>query len=277
MRNFIKFLIQHHATLIFLGLEGICMFWFLGQNPYQQASVLNASSSIVGSIDSRASNFEDYLSLSGQNDSLSQVIADLRSELASARRVDSLNEYCFEDSIIHQVYTFLPAKVVRNEVYQRNNTMTINRGLAHGIREDMGVIGPDGIVGKVIKCSKNYSIVMSVLHSKFSASGQLPRAETYGQLQWNGQSRQHLQLGNIASHIQAALGDTVYTTGFSELFPEGLVVGQVDQIRNIDESALLELDIRLSQEMSSLRHVYVVNYLYKEERAELEAGNTGTN
>ena len=65
-------------------------------------------------------------------------------------------------------FIYKSTKIINNSINKRNNYLTINKGTAQGVRDGMGVITQKGVVGIVQSSSKNYSIVISLLHSKTS-------------------------------------------------------------------------------------------------------------
>lgn len=300
MRNFIQFLIRYHAFFLFLALEVVCLVFYFRSAEYPNAAVIYSANRFTGTVYDRYSAIRAYGRLGARNDSLLAENAQLRARLENARMLDSVHERCVDDSLYRQLYTYIPARIIRNSTSARNNYLTLDRGSAEGIRPDMGVICPDGIVGKVVAVSEHFSVVMSVLHGKFSSSaalrptGNLAIADRVnaaiavdslesgveevpenlpqisGRLLWDGRNPTVVQLIDIPGHVQPNVGDPVFTTGFGTLYPEGIAVGKVHDVRESPGSYFLEVDVALSPDFSALRYAYVVNYLQKEEREQLE-------
>lgn len=289
MQSFIQFLLRFHAVFLFLALEGVCMVLYLRSAEYPNAVVLHSANALSGSTYQRISGWKQYNRLGHHNDSLNAYNARLRNLLEGSVQFDTLAEACVEDSLWRQVYTYIPVRVIKNSVVGRNNFITLDRGSLDGLRKDMGVVTEQGIAGVVVATSDHFAVAMSVLHGKFTASAALhpspspenlaearvtgipvDRSPILGRLRWDGRSPRNAVLTDIPSHIEAHPGDTVRTTGFGGLFPAGWPIGRIDRIRGEGGTHFLELDVLLDQDMARLRHAYVVNYLFREERLELE-------
>ncbi len=297
MRNLLKFLLRYHAFFLFLALEVVCLIFYFRSAEYPNASVFYSANKMAGNAYLRYSAVVEYTRLGDRNDSLAAENAKLRAMLANARMIDSVNERCVDDSLYRQLYTYIPVRIINNSVTGRNNYLTLDRGSREGIRQDMGVISEEGIVGKVVAVSEHFSVVMSVLHSKFSTSaalrpsGSVNVAERVaaslaadsggvaktplipaisGRLSWDGKHPRMVQLIDIPGHVQPRPGDEVFTTGFGTLFPEGIPVGEVKEVRQAPGSYFLEIDVSLKPDFSALRYAYVVNYLQKQELETLE-------
>jgi len=173
MRNFLKFLLRYYAFFLFLALEVVCLILYFRSAEYPNASVVYSANRLAGNAYARYASLVEYTRLDDRNDSLALENARLREQLANARMIDSVHERCVDDSLYRQLYTYIPARIIKSSVTARNNYLTLDRGSREGIRPDMGVITDDGIVGKVVAVSEHFSVVMSVLHSKFSSSAAL--------------------------------------------------------------------------------------------------------
>ncbi len=298
MRNFIQVLIRYHAFFLFLALEIVCLIFYFRSAEYPNASVVYSANRLVGKAYSRYASVIEYSRLDDRNDSLLSENARLREQLANARMMDSVHERCVDDSMYRQLYTYIPVRVIRNSINARNNYLTLDRGRLEGIKPDMGVISDDGIIGKVVAVSDHFSVVMSVLHGKFSSSAALrptgalqmarrsaatdtgavadipPIPSISGRLLWDGKHSRIVQLIDIPGHVQPSAGDPVFTTGYGTLYPEGIPVGIVKDVRQAPGSYFLEIDVALGPDFSALRNAYVVNYLQKEEREVLENATT---
>ena len=148
--------------------------------------------------------------------------------------------------------------------------MTLNRGKSHGIKSNTGVITNNGIVGVVQKVSKNYAGVMSILHHNTRISAKLKSSDYFGSLVWKKNDARYMYLDAIPKHAELEKGDTIITSGFSTMFPEGIMIGTVSKAKIIDGSNFYEIKVRLSSDMNNLNHVFVVNNLLKEEQEALE-------
>src|SRR5262249_49390100 len=108
-------------------------------------------------------------------------------------------------------FTFLPAKVVNNDVSDQNNYITLYRGSKQGVHVDMGVIGPEGIVGKVISVSDNYCLVMSMLNRNSKVSAMMKKGFYTGLADWDGKDPRYITVHNIPKSAKISVGDSVLT------------------------------------------------------------------
>ena len=159
--------------------------------------------------------------------------------------------------------------MVDNTVNRAKNYVTISQGRADGIRPNMGVISPTGVVGKVQDVSEHYALITSVLHTDMFISALVKRSNTLGSLQWNGRDSRKASLTNIPIHINIIQGDTIVTSGYSGIYPPGIPIGTVAEVRPEEDAAFYTIDINLATNFYQLGYVYVVNNTLKQEKDSL--------
>ena len=272
MRNLWIFISKYNAFFFLIIFLIISLILLVNNNSYQRASAWNSSNQFIGQAYERVNAFTSYLSLGRTNDSLAAENARLKNQLKTSFFDDSVEQRTVKDTLAHQQYTYIVAKVVNNSVHQKNNYITINRGLRHGIRKGMGVIGNKGVVGTVLNVSDNFATVQSVLHgdTRISAS-----VNGYiGSLVWgeNNYDARLAILRDIPNHVIIKKGNRVVTSGFS-LFPSGIEIGRVTRTGLKGGDSFPDIEVYLSTEFSKLQYVYVVNNLMANEQKELEAPN----
>jgi rod shape-determining protein MreC len=181
------------------------------------------------------------------------------------------NQYIEKESDslkIHQ-YEFIPAKVINVSWHRANNFITINKGTNDSIREFMGVVSPQGLVGRVKKCSEHFSTVISLLNERMSIASKIKTKNIDGSLVWNGLNHRIANLIHVPIHHTVSKGDTVITSGYNAIYPEGVVIGIVDKAK-INERAEYEIDVLLATDFSALTYVYVIDNKLKPELDSLE-------
>lgn len=216
------------------------------------------------------SNVTEYFALKKANEQLAEENAHFH-----AREPQSYYKYDHEifridDSIYVQQYTFITAQVINNSVNKRNNYITLNRGSKQGIEPGMGVISPQGIVGVVTDVSPHFSVAQSFLHKLSSVSAKLKSSNYSGILEWPGRSATHAILKDIPGHVELNMGDTIVTTSFSLVFPQGIMLGTIEEHELNTSTNFYDIKVKLSTDFQKLDHVYVVNNLLKKEQLELE-------
>jgi rod shape-determining protein MreC len=146
----------------------------------------------------------------------------------------------------------------------------LNKGSNDGLTPDMAVISPDGIVGIVSRVSPHFSWVISVLHKQTKISCKIKKNNFVGTLAWDGVNYHYAQLKDIPANVLLAKGDTVITSGYSGIFPQGIKIGTIMEFKVDKGYNFYDISIRLSQDMNKLAWVYVVTDFFKEEKDTLQ-------
>jgi rod shape-determining protein MreC len=160
--------------------------------------------------------------------------------------------------------------VVYNRVSGQENYITLNKGSKDGIEVDMGVISSAGIVGIIIAVSPNYSLVIPVLNSKFHLSCKVKNNDYFGSLVWDGEDPRYAYLQELPRHVNFEINDTVITSSYSAIFPEGLPVGKVIDSRKQKNDDYTSLKINLFTNFYTLTEVLIVRNIHKEEQQNLQ-------
>ncbi len=273
MYKLFLFILRNQRTFLFVLLEGICFALLFTFNHYQGASFFNTSNQMVGSVYSVKREAEDYVGLKYQNEKLAEENAYLRYQLN--RKVNAE-----QDLVMHRMHpekldnmTFEPAKVVNSTSSMVNNYITINKGKKDSLAAGMGVFSPLGAVGIVKKCSDNFCLVNSLLHSSMFISSRIKGKDALGSALWEGTDPARGLMKFIPRHIEVKKGDTVLTSGFNEVFPEGVPVGYVETIEIKPDETFYRLGIRFAADFSRLNYVYVVKSVLKQEVDTLQKNN----
>jgi rod shape-determining protein MreC len=170
-------------------------------------------------------------------------------------------------------FNFIPAKVVGNSVYKKENTIILNKGQKDGIVKDMGVIGPNGVVGTVVGVSENFSVVMSLLHKASLISAKVIPHNQVGTISWEGEKIEQTTMRDLPARTGILKGDTVVTSGFSMMFPEGITIGTIQDYGLDHDKSYYKADILLSTDFMSLQWVYIIDNLKAKEQRELLESN----
>lgn len=271
MRNLLTFFLKHNFFILFLILEIISIILISNHSYYQRSSIINSTNQVTGSINRSFHSIRDYFSLKKVNQKLAEENAILRSVLSDSLTVGEIREIIVKDTIYGQVYQYIPAKVVSNTVNKSNNFIMLNQGILQGIRKDMAVIAPAGIVGIVTEVSRNFCTVLPVLHSQSKISAKLKKSDQLGTVVWDGLNYRHGTLADIPTHAVVVIGDTVITSGMSQIFPEGIMIGTVRDIDMDEGDNFYTLRIDFSVDYNSISQVYIVRNFYKEELDRLRA------
>lgn len=143
--------------------------------------------------------------------------------------------------------------------------MTLDKGSADGVREEMGVVSGTGVVGIIYQTSPHYSLVLPVLNSNSSISCRLRGTDFFGSLTWKGGNPLDAYLDGIPLHARFHLGDIVETSGYSSVFPPGIFVGKVSEVYSSQDGTSYDLKVRLSVDLANLRDVTIIGNPAKQE------------
>lgn len=250
-------------------------------NPYQQVVFMTSAGRVTSGVYSATNSVTGYFHLRTINDDLQQRLAQLELENLNLRRqVNRINEQIYADSVKPDSalapYEFIIARVINNSVVHPNNFITLDRGAADGIAPEMGVVDQNGIVGIVNVVGPHTSRIISLLNSDLRISCKVKGSDAFGSLVWDGRSSRQAVLEELPRHVEFSPGDTIITSGFSAVFPEGIPVGTVvEQLRDSDDN-FYSLRIELLTDFATLSTVRVIRNFQKDEleMVETDAVNT---
>lgn len=278
MQRLFLFFYHYRAFFTFLFLELVCAWLIIGNNPYQGARFFNSSNGLVATLNNVSHGVREYFLLRQINSTLAEENAQLRSKFEAMNQRQYLapgsvavidSTFITPDSVVVNQFDFISAKVVSNTVNRFTNFLTINKGSQHGVQPGMAVISAVGTVGKVRTVSKHYSVVTSILHVDVQVSALLKRTGHFGTVQWDGINPDYVKFKFIPRHVQPVKGDSVFTSGYNAIFPEGIMIGQIDDIQLTDE-LFYDLTVKLAQDFRKLSYVEVVKNSLKHELDSLE-------
>lgn len=260
------------STAIFIILE-IAAFVMLRHNgDLQNIWIAKISHSVMGRIWGGSDNIRYYLSLKKTNDELAQENFELRQALdryksvAGEARRDSLS------SLIepHSDYSFIPATIVKISKNKQHNYFIINKGSEDGVRPQSGVITQEGVIGIIDAVDKHYSYGFSLMNSGLSISARIGTEGAVGPLSWDGRSYSGAVLKEIPLQYKFAPGDTVWTSGYSAIFPPDIPLGVTGEAKIVN-GAVNEIDVELFENFTALRYVTVVENVGRDEILSLES------
>lgn len=274
MQNLFAFIWKYSFYFLFLLLMVISFVLMVQNNYYQKTVAINSTNGITGGLLSVTSNFSDYFVLRHVNKKLAEENARLMTQSPDSFHFIGKEGFENSDSAYVRQYNYVVAKVISNTINRRNNYMKLNKGRLQGIKPNMAVIAPDGVVGQVIEVSNHFSSVMSVLNRNSRVSAKLKSSNQVGSLQWGGEDYRIGKLIDIPSHVRIMIGDSVVTSGYSHVFPEGKLIGFVEEFNLEPGENFYDVNVRFSVDFNKLSYVYVVNNLFRDELMGLQAGET---
>lgn len=263
MRNLLEFLMRYSHCFLFVLLEVVCCVLLFRFNNYQGSVYFSSANRVCGTLYDISGDITGYFHLKAVNDTLTDRNLDLEHEVATLRATlaeltadstmtDSMSRAALAD------YRRIKAHVVNNTLDRADNFITIDRGSADGIRPEMGVVSGKGIVGIVGKTASRHSLVISLLNSQSNISCKIKNSDYFGYLRWDGHDVRYTYLRDMPRHAECHKGDTIVTSGYSSIFPEGLFVGVVEDIADSNDGLSYLLKVRLATDFGRLRDVRVI-------------------
>lgn len=271
--------------MTFLFLEVVCSWLIIENNDYQGAKFFNSSNRLAAGLLQSSNSVSDYFGLKAVNEQLAQENAELK------ERLEKLNQSLYSidlkqksdtasfntdsttaevDSAVVNKYEFFSAKVINNSTRRFNNYITINKGEKHGVEPGMGVIGNDGVVGKVKTVSKHFAVITSILHGDVLVSSKIKSTGDLCTVKWGGTDPYTAQLLYVPRHVKAHVGDTIVTSGYNAIFPEGVPVGVIKEIELPEDALFYDVTITLASDLNEISYVYLIRNNFKEEQDSLQ-------
>ena len=264
MRNLLDFLARHNHWFLFVLLEVVSFVLLFKYNSYQGSVWFSSANAVAGKVYDASSAVDQYFSLVDVNRRLTERNVYLERELA--RLTDTATVAAKDSTYMQRMqagvlrkYKSVPARVVSNSLDKLNNFITIDKGTADGVGKDMGVACGLGVVGIVYLTAEHYSVVIPVLNSKSNISCSIRGRGYFGYLHWYGDRPDEAYLDDVPRHARFRIGDIVVTSGYSSVFPPGMLVGKIMRVYNSANGMSYRLRVKLSTDFGNLRDVCVIN------------------
>lgn len=274
MHNLAEFLQKYHHWFIFLLLEIISMVLLFQFNGYQGSVWFTSANTVSGKVYEANAAVNQYFSLAKVNEQLTQrnIYLERQVEMLSNRLTTMTEDSLLTTSAIRQAVAsvrMIPAHVISNSIDRQDNFITLDKGSADGIHPDMGVVCGTGVVGIVYQTSPSYSIVIPTISSHSTISCKIDGRNYFGYLRWDGGSSRYAYVDDIPRHAHFRLYDKVVTSGYSSVFPPGILIGKILHVYNSPDGLSYRLMIELSTDFGKLRNVCVLDDKVMRERLDL--------
>lgn len=277
MRELFNFFLRHGKWLMFLIYLTLGFILLFRGNPYHQHVYLSSANAVTSGVYAFTNNVTSYFGLRDINEDLNRRNADLQlevialqEELKRAQESAGIDTSQLATPMLRH-FDLKVAHVINNSIARPYNYITINKGSLDGIAPEMGVIDQNGVVGVVNVVGEHTSRVISLLNPHFRLSCKVKGSDGFGSLVWDGIDPGVAILEELPRHTVFNPGDTVITSGYSAVFPEGIPVGTVLPDDNQHNENFFSLRIRLLADFSTLSNVQVVVNNMKDELMQVEA------
>ena len=266
--NIIQTLINA-AIFILLEIAALSMLNHNGQ--LQQAWFSRGTHAFMGAVWGGTQNIKDYFSLRTANEALALENHELRTRLArleEAAEEIRAEEFSFQGEEAGD-FRYIPATIVKTSNNTQHNYLIIGKGSKDGISVGSGVITGKGAIGVIDAVSENYSYARSFRNYGMSISSRIGKTGSVGPMEWDGRSRNKAILKEIPHHMEFSQGDTIYTSGYSSIFPPDIPLGTLGKTRIVN-GATYEITVELFEDFGAIRYVTIVNNANHEEMKRLE-------
>ena len=255
------------TVAVFIILEVAAVLMLSHNNQIQRLWVARISHGFMAQTWGATQSVSNYFSLKRQNDELAlendRLQKLVRGYEMAARQADPASKPVLADD----GFNYIPATIIKSSVNTQHNYLIIDKGSEDGVVRNSGVITPKGVIGIVDAVSSHYSYAISFLNIELFISARLGNSGAVGPLAWDGTSSDRAILKEIPLQFKFAPGDTVYTSGYSTIFPPDIPIGVAGDSKIIN-GATNEIEVDLFQNHKALKYVTIVS---NARAAEIEA------
>lgn len=269
MQRIINFILRYRNAFLYGFLLLISLMMTISSHAYHQSKFFNSSRWISGSVYGWGADLTAYFGLRQENQKLVAQNQRLLKALFNDKR-DSLRPL----DTTQLKFEVMGARLIKNSIASPQNYLTIDKGKKQGVRQDMGVIAPGGILGIVENVSNNYATVQSVLNTKSNINAKIKNSQHFGSLIWNARDHATVQLIDIPRLVPLVVGDTIVTGGMSSIFPENIPIGTIKKYELNPSRTYYLIEVSLFNDMGNIRNVYIITNRDREEIKELEERTT---
>jgi len=266
-------------TAIFIIMEIAAFNMLVNNGELQDIWVARVSHKIMANVWGKTESVKYYFSLKKQNELLAQENFQINEELRAYKTAEAIktNEERMNLDSLKEVdgFKYTHATIVKNSRNKQHNYIIIDKGSADGIGSHAGIISSHGVIGIIDVVGKHYSYALSLMNSEVSVSARLNEEGAVGPLIWDGRSTNGAVLKEIPLQYKFEPGDTVWTSGYSSIFPADIPLGITGESKIVN-GATNEIQVTLFQDFSALRYVTVVNNTGLDEISALEESQNKT-
>ena len=251
MKEIIKLILKYHFTIIFILLEVLSFSLIVLHNNYQRTVFSGYTASFFGTISSVVTRVDDYFYLKVTNEKLVAENTELRNEIEKLKllnRISNADTLWAPTDSADVDYVYKTAEMINSSFNKTKNYSIIE------------------------KVSNRYARVLPLINTNLRISAKIKKNGYYGSLQWDGDDYRYSYLNDIPFHVDTEVGDTIVTSGFSSIFPEGEMIGFVESV-NKETANFLTIKVKLATDFKRISDVYIIANTRKEEQQALGREN----
>jgi len=270
MSRIIQILIKNHVFFLFIILECISFQLLIANNFVAKSEFFQKVHELKSNIFIKENQIKNYFML---NQKYSELLANndslfMQNEILK-KKIARINEN--NNSVLIQDSLFLTqAKVLKNSWHKTQNFLTIDKGHSNNIQNNMGVINNKGLIGITQYVSKNFATIISILNTDLMISAKIKGSGYFGTLSWDGKNPQKLQLTGLPKHVNIKVGDTIVSSGYSNILPEEIEIGTIDFYKEKKTTNFLYLQVKPFVDFTNIDYVYIKKQMHTKERKLIE-------
>ncbi len=272
MNQLFQFLIRQRILLLFVLLELINVWSIFKYDDFQHVIYLNTTNRWAASLLATSRDIKTYHHLGEVNQELALENTRLRQEifkLNAIKQPESKVPYFVSSAMLNR-YAPLASKVIDQSTQMSQNYLTIDKGLVDGIKPGMAVISSNGVVGKVMSCTSNLSLVVSVLHIENNVSAKFKSTGELGYIKWPGIQTEVVEMMDVSKYKKVLKGDTIVTSDYNVVFPPNIPIGIVAKVGLEKDETFHNIKVMLLTNFSTLKYVYVIKNHLLDQQLKLE-------
>jgi len=250
--------VKHKDHFVFAFAIIFSTFILLNNESPKMSILRGKATDIVSFLSSPFSWVQSLMFLERENQVLREKNLELSLKVESMLNLENENNALMEmlEFKKNEKFVIKSAKVVNKGIQPNLLSIIIDRGTVDGVKNNLPVLTPKGVVGKTIETSKNNSIVQLISDVNFRLSTRILPSGATGILRFiNGKTA---EIREVQKNVVVNIGDKVVTSGFSDIYPAGLPVGTVKGVYQDRGSFQKVVSITLPNDLNAFQHVFIV-------------------
>ena len=255
------------CAAVFILLETAAIVMLNHNNSMQRLWTMRLSHGFMAKTWGFTQKVRGYFSLAGQNEELALENHRLREMIREYEDAAKATDISLQSVTRDDGFVYTPAQIIKSGTNSQHNYLILDKGSEDGIVQNSGIISSKGVIGIVDAVSRHYSYAISFLNTEVNISSRLGGTGAVGPLAWDGKNTDGAILKEIPLQYRYSPGDTVYTSGYSVIFPPDITLGTAGDA-SIINGATNEITVNLFQDYTALKFVTIVR---NTRAAEIEA------
>ena len=245
------------SAAIFIILEVAAIAMLHSSSVLQDIWLNRSSHRVAGWLWGGGRRVAGYFQLGSRNRLLQEENARLGEELRKYRELENSEQYLSKALPADDSFDYIFAHIVKMGTKSQRNYIIVDKGLLDGVGPDCGVVTSEGVVGVIDAADDHLAYGRTLMNPNMHVSVRIGRDGVAGPLSWDGRSSRGAVLSGIPLGYRAEVGDTLWTSGYSAIFPAEIPVGVV-MGSSTRSGAAQDVKVELLQDFRALDHVTVV-------------------